>query len=218
MLLTTHQKRCQAFLLAGKPDEALEAHKYMMDVIDETAKASCLDWFNEFKEQCSALAHGGRILGAEIPGQEQDGYNAEPNFFHGMHQHSRNFQLRPQQRHERLKKLRIAMTRVPRSPRPLVRSTTSPPVAATTTFKTYLRRLFTMPLHHATPPVIDVPFAQGRQRNAAAGAPGSDDSLIRDEDHHGTPSLDLNTQQQHQPVAVQVDAGEHGGGLCCCYC
>jgi hypothetical protein len=23
---------------------------------------------------------------AEIPGQDQDGYDAEPNFFHGMHQ------------------------------------------------------------------------------------------------------------------------------------
>jgi hypothetical protein len=23
---------------------------------------------------------------AEIPGQEQDGYHTEPNFFHGMHQ------------------------------------------------------------------------------------------------------------------------------------
>jgi hypothetical protein len=23
---------------------------------------------------------------AEIPGQEQDGYDAEPNFYHGMHQ------------------------------------------------------------------------------------------------------------------------------------
>jgi hypothetical protein len=23
---------------------------------------------------------------AEIPGQEQDGYDIEPNFFHGMHQ------------------------------------------------------------------------------------------------------------------------------------
>jgi hypothetical protein len=23
---------------------------------------------------------------AEIPGQEQDGYDVEPNFFHGMHQ------------------------------------------------------------------------------------------------------------------------------------
>jgi hypothetical protein len=33
-----------AFLSAGKLVEALEAHKYMMDAIDETAKASCLDW------------------------------------------------------------------------------------------------------------------------------------------------------------------------------
>ncbi|KIK36546.1 hypothetical protein CY34DRAFT_506872 [Suillus luteus UH-Slu-Lm8-n1] len=64
LLLTTHQKRCQAFLSAGKPDEALEAHKYMMDAIDETAKASCLDWSNEFKQQCSALTEqDDRILG-----------------------------------------------------------------------------------------------------------------------------------------------------------
>jgi hypothetical protein len=46
LLLTAHQKRCQAFLSAGKPDEALEAYKYMMDTIDETAKASCLVWSN----------------------------------------------------------------------------------------------------------------------------------------------------------------------------
>ena len=46
LLLTTHQKRCQAFLSAGKSDEALEALKYMMDAIDEPAKASCLEWSN----------------------------------------------------------------------------------------------------------------------------------------------------------------------------
>jgi hypothetical protein len=46
LLLTTHQKRCQALLSAGKSDEALEAHNYMMDAIDEFAKASCLDWSN----------------------------------------------------------------------------------------------------------------------------------------------------------------------------
>ncbi|KAG2083828.1 uncharacterized protein F5147DRAFT_660051, partial [Suillus discolor] len=46
LLLTTHQKRCQALLSAGKPDEALNAHKYMMDAINETVKASCLDWSN----------------------------------------------------------------------------------------------------------------------------------------------------------------------------
>jgi hypothetical protein len=26
------------------------------------------------------------VMQAEIPGQDQDGYDAEPNFFHGMHQ------------------------------------------------------------------------------------------------------------------------------------
>jgi hypothetical protein len=45
-MLTTHQKRCQAFLSAGKSDEALEAHKFMMDAIDEPMKASCLEWSN----------------------------------------------------------------------------------------------------------------------------------------------------------------------------
>ncbi|KAG2356767.1 hypothetical protein BDR07DRAFT_1422359 [Suillus spraguei] len=48
--LIAHQKRCQAFLLAGKPDEALEAHKQMMDAIDESAKASCLDWSNDSRK------------------------------------------------------------------------------------------------------------------------------------------------------------------------
>ncbi|KAG2737457.1 hypothetical protein P692DRAFT_201032333 [Suillus brevipes Sb2] len=93
LLFTTHQKRCQAFLSAGKTDEALEAHKCMMDAIDETAKARCLDWSNEFKEQCSALAaYDDRILGAEIPGQDQYGCDAEPNFFLGMQEVSETMQ------------------------------------------------------------------------------------------------------------------------------
>ncbi|KAG2356764.1 hypothetical protein BDR07DRAFT_421501 [Suillus spraguei] len=53
--LIAHQKRCQAFLSAGKPDEALEAHKQMMDAIDESAKVNCLDWSNAFTEECSTL-------------------------------------------------------------------------------------------------------------------------------------------------------------------
>ncbi|KAG2126787.1 uncharacterized protein EDB93DRAFT_1272949 [Suillus bovinus] len=40
----TYQDLVVAFLLAGKPDKALEAHKYMVDVIDESVKANCLDW------------------------------------------------------------------------------------------------------------------------------------------------------------------------------
>jgi hypothetical protein len=71
--------------LAGKPDKALEAHKYMMDTIDETAKASCLVWshgksavrdvtettvlthvHSAFKQECSVLfaANGDAALAA----------------------------------------------------------------------------------------------------------------------------------------------------------
>jgi hypothetical protein len=46
LLLTAHQKRCQAFLSVGKFVKALEAYNYMMDAIDEIAKASCLIWSN----------------------------------------------------------------------------------------------------------------------------------------------------------------------------
>ncbi|KAG2125184.1 uncharacterized protein EDB93DRAFT_410622 [Suillus bovinus] len=57
LLLTTHQKRCQAFLSAGEPDEVLEAHKHMMDAIDEIAKASCLDSSNVQRAmQCTCCA------------------------------------------------------------------------------------------------------------------------------------------------------------------
>ncbi|KAG2743639.1 hypothetical protein P692DRAFT_201794691, partial [Suillus brevipes Sb2] len=66
LCLTAHQKRCQAFLSAGKPGKAFEAHKYMMDTIDESAKASCLVWSNAFKQECSALcaANGDVALAA----------------------------------------------------------------------------------------------------------------------------------------------------------
>ncbi|KAG2113765.1 uncharacterized protein F5147DRAFT_33680 [Suillus discolor] len=168
-----------------------------------------------FEEKCSTLAaDNDRILGAEIPGQDHDDYDAERNFYE-MHQISRPRLQQRAGRLGRLKRLRLAMTGKPQSaPAPApAPPTTSPPVTPTPTFKTRLRRLATLPLHHATPPVVDVPFAQGRQRNAAAGAPGSEHSLIRDED---VLPQDPNTQQQHQPVAGQVDTGQHGGGLSCC--
>ncbi|KAG2747727.1 hypothetical protein P692DRAFT_20835019 [Suillus brevipes Sb2] len=208
LLLTTHQKRCQAFLSAGKSDEALEAHQYMMDAIDEPAKTSCLEWSNEFKERCNALAvQDDHILAAEIPGQDQDGYNAEPNFFHGMHQ-----------RHRRLKRLRLALTRSPRSAPSPASPTTPPTVTVATSFKTHLRHIFTRPPQHATPPVVDVPFAQGLQRNAAGGPKDIDDDLIRDEDYNGPHTPDPSEQQQQQSVVVQIDTGEHGGGWSCCCC
>jgi hypothetical protein len=65
LCLTAHQKRCQAFLSAGKSDEALEAHKSMMDAIDETAKASCLNWSNgkSLLTSPALAAQDDRILG-----------------------------------------------------------------------------------------------------------------------------------------------------------
>ncbi|KAG2128510.1 uncharacterized protein EDB93DRAFT_1268284 [Suillus bovinus] len=81
LLLTTHQNRCQAFLLAGKPDEALEAYKYMMYAVDESAKASCLNWSNEFKERCSVLcvANGDTALAVSDYDTAIDLYSAVIN-------------------------------------------------------------------------------------------------------------------------------------------
>ncbi|KAG2367967.1 hypothetical protein BDR07DRAFT_1478558 [Suillus spraguei] len=54
--LTTHQKRCQAFLSSRKANEALESYTSMMNNIDETTKASCLDWSTgKSLKECSAL-------------------------------------------------------------------------------------------------------------------------------------------------------------------
>ncbi|KAG1790602.1 uncharacterized protein HD556DRAFT_1488069 [Suillus plorans] len=75
LLFTTHQKRCQAFLSAGKPDQALHAHKYMMDAIDETATTSCLDWSNgEFYVLCAA--NGDSALAANDYDRAIDLYSA----------------------------------------------------------------------------------------------------------------------------------------------
>ncbi|KAG2335670.1 WD40 repeat-like protein [Suillus weaverae] len=83
LCLTAHQKRCQAFLSAGKPDEALEAHQYMMHAIDESAKASCLDWSNgkSFKQECSAfcVANGDVALTASNYDKAIDLYSAAIN-------------------------------------------------------------------------------------------------------------------------------------------
>ncbi|KAG1774403.1 heterokaryon incompatibility protein-domain-containing protein [Suillus placidus] len=83
LCLTAHQKRCQAFLSAGKPDEALEAHQYMMHAIDESAKASCLDWSNgkSFKQECSAfcVAKGDVALTASDYDKAIDLYSAAIN-------------------------------------------------------------------------------------------------------------------------------------------
>ncbi|KAG2345791.1 hypothetical protein BDR05DRAFT_960065 [Suillus weaverae] len=81
LCLTAHQKRCQAFLSAGKPDEALEAHQCMMDVIGGWTNANCLDWSNAFKQKCSALcaANGDVALTASNYGRAIDLYSAAIN-------------------------------------------------------------------------------------------------------------------------------------------
>ncbi|KAG1870530.1 hypothetical protein C8R48DRAFT_760617 [Suillus tomentosus] len=154
----------------------------------------------------------------EIPGQEQDGYDAEPNLFQGMHEIS---SPRLQQRPGRLKRLRLAMTRRPREAPAPAPPTTSPPVAVTTTIKTHLRHLFTRSPHRATTPVVDVPFAKAKECNAAAGAPGKDPDIVPDE-YLDAVEPDPDTQQQQQPhqqaVAVHIDPGEHGGGKSCVCC
>jgi hypothetical protein len=55
------------------------------------------------------------------------------------------------------------MTRTPRPAPSPASPTTPPPVTVATSFKIQLRHIFTRPLQHATPPVVDVPFAQGLQ-------------------------------------------------------
>ncbi|KAG1817516.1 uncharacterized protein BJ212DRAFT_1269921 [Suillus subaureus] len=39
-----NKKKCDALLRAGRLGEAVESHRYMMDMSDETMKASCLEW------------------------------------------------------------------------------------------------------------------------------------------------------------------------------
>ncbi|KAG2142890.1 uncharacterized protein EDB93DRAFT_598081 [Suillus bovinus] len=53
--LTAHQKRCDALLRADKLLDAIESYRFLMDDIDEKAKASCLEWSNAFTRKCSAL-------------------------------------------------------------------------------------------------------------------------------------------------------------------
>ncbi|KAG2367969.1 quinon protein alcohol dehydrogenase-like superfamily [Suillus spraguei] len=189
--LTVHQKRCQAFLSARKVDEALESYKSMMDNIDETTKASCVDWSTEFRKQCSALAAPDDcIVGAEISGQDQNGYD-----------HPQVSRPRTQQHLGHSKKPRLTVTR---SPLPRL------PAVAPITFKIQLRHLFTWRSDHVAP-VVDVPITKGKERNAAMDAP--EPNRIPDEhpDDH-LPHADT----QHQSTVVQVDTGEHGGERCCC--
>ncbi|KAJ8586681.1 WD40 repeat-like protein [Rhizopogon salebrosus TDB-379] len=67
---------------------------------------------------------------------------------------------------------------------------------------------------HALPPIVDVPLAQGKERNAAAGARKGNGGYRRDEDFD-TPPPPPNSDPEPTSALVQIDAGEHGG---CCLC
>ncbi|KAG0706967.1 hypothetical protein DFH29DRAFT_97735 [Suillus ampliporus] len=210
--LTAHQKQCQVLLSAGRLDDALESLRHMMEIVDETTKVACLDWSTAFQQECSAAAEADRVLRMEIPGQDQhDGiHEAERDFFGEMYDHHQTSSPRHQQRPGRIKRL-LAVARTPRAAPPPAPPTNPSSATAPATFKTRLRHLLTVqPVHAATPPVVDVPFAQGKERNAAAGAPRNSADGYVDW---------VSTHSQQQTPAGQNDTGqgEHGSGRCCCF-
>ncbi|KAG1728240.1 hypothetical protein EDD22DRAFT_1054187 [Suillus occidentalis] len=65
---------------------------------------------------------------------------------------------------------------------------------------------------HTQPRIADVPLAQAKERNAAAGAPKQDEDIVPDE-YSNPPSPNPDSQQQ--AAAVQPATGEHGGDRSC---
>ncbi|KAG1721356.1 hypothetical protein EDD22DRAFT_974742 [Suillus occidentalis] len=105
---------------------------------------------------------------------------------------------------------------------PLPRSHISQPPAPPTsqssaintspTLPSRLHRLWPLQTNHKSPPTVDVPLAPGKLRNAAAGAPGDDDDLIRDEEYVPPPSPSPNSRPGI------ANAGQHGSGrFCFCF-
>ncbi|KAG2739949.1 hypothetical protein P692DRAFT_20840906 [Suillus brevipes Sb2] len=65
---------------------------------------------------------------------------------------------------------------------------------------------------HTQPHIVDVPLAQAKERNAAAGAPKKDEDIVPDE-YLDPPSPIPDSQQP--AAAVQTSTGEHGGDRSC---
>ncbi|KAG1732343.1 hypothetical protein EDB19DRAFT_1912066 [Suillus lakei] len=54
------QKWCDMLLRAGRLEEALKLYRHLMDICDESTKASCLDWSNgKSGQECSTLCLAG---------------------------------------------------------------------------------------------------------------------------------------------------------------
>ncbi|KAG1902686.1 uncharacterized protein F5891DRAFT_1022938 [Suillus fuscotomentosus] len=113
-------------------------------------------------------------------------------------------------------------------PRPIVKpnddnyrlTTTQSSTPTPTTFKYRLSTWWSLQTDHASSAIVNVPLAQGKERNAAAGAPRrKNDEWIPDEDHVSPPpSPNPDSQQPITAGQVRTNAGEHGGSqLCFCF-
>ncbi|KAG2052695.1 WD40 repeat-like protein [Suillus hirtellus] len=99
-------------------------------------------------------------------------------------------------------------------------TTTQSSAPTPTTFKSRLSTWWSLQTNHASPAIVDVPLAQGKERNAAAGAPRrKNDEWIPDEDHVSSPpSPNPDSRQPTTAGQVKTNAGEHGSsGLCFCF-
>ncbi|KAJ8581607.1 hypothetical protein M405DRAFT_611465 [Rhizopogon salebrosus TDB-379] len=67
---------------------------------------------------------------------------------------------------------------------------------------------------HALPPIVDVPLAHGKERNAAAGARKGSGGYRRDEDIDTLPPPP-NSDPQRTSALVRIDTGKHGSSCLC---
>ncbi|KAG1815641.1 quinon protein alcohol dehydrogenase-like superfamily [Suillus subaureus] len=98
-----------------------------------------------------------------------------------------------------------------------LRHTAQSSATAPTTFKA---RLYDLWMGHALPHIVDVPPAQGKERNAAADAPPKNNrDWIPYEDYvPSRPPSPNPDSQPHPPFIVQINTGEHGRSrLCGCF-
>ncbi|KAG2151516.1 hypothetical protein DEU56DRAFT_908357 [Suillus clintonianus] len=75
---TIHQRRCEAFLRADRLPEAAESLRYMMSMLGEPKKGSCLEWSTAFKQDCTArcVAKADEAVAADIYEMAFDLYSA----------------------------------------------------------------------------------------------------------------------------------------------
>ncbi|KAG2739084.1 WD40 repeat-like protein [Suillus brevipes Sb2] len=100
----------------------------------------------------------------------------------------------------------ISRTPAPPTPQPSA-------INISPTLPSRLLRVWPLQTNHASPTVVDVPLAPGKLRIAAAGAPGDDDDLIRDEDYVSPPP---SPNPGSRPGIVNT--GQHGSGrFCFCF-